>query len=81
MIIFGLKAKGGIYTVGLITPVSRLWKGAHWLTDVTFGIVLSVIVVDGIDNFLANKKSEKKKKNILWNVKAGVGTIGVVGTF
>jgi membrane-associated phospholipid phosphatase len=73
--------KGGIYAFGLITPVSRLWKGAHWLTDVTFGMVLGVVVVDGIDNFLANKKSEKKEKNISWNVKVGTSTIGLVGTF
>ncbi|MFA5300097.1 MAG: phosphatase PAP2 family protein, partial [Lutibacter sp.] len=26
--------KGGIYAVGLIAPVSRLWAGAHWLSDV-----------------------------------------------
>ena len=73
--------KGGIYAFGLITPVSRLWEGAHWLTDVVFGMVISVVVVDGIDNFLTNKKTERKEKSITWNIKASTRTIGIVGTF
>ena len=72
--------KGGIYAVGLIAPVSRLWEGAHWLTDVTLGMVLSVVVVDGIDNFLQGNKKVKERK-ISWNIKAGTKTIGLVGTF
>ena len=72
--------KGGIYAVGLIAPVSRLWEGAHWLTDVTLGMVLSVVVVDGIDNFLQGNKKVKDRK-ITWNIKAGTKTIGLVGTF
>lgn len=76
-----LWVKGGIYTVGLIAPVSRLWAGAHWLTDVTLGMVLSVVIVDGIDNFLQQKNKDSKEKLINWNVNIGVGSIGVVGTF
>lgn len=73
--------KGGIYAVGLIAPISRLWAGAHWLTDVTLGMVLSVVIVDGIDNFLSAKKNEVKEKKITWKVNAGVRTIGLVGVF
>ena len=76
-----LWVKGGIYAVGLIAPVSRLWAGAHWLTDVTLGIALSVVIVDGVDNFLTSKKNSEKEKLISWNVKAGYNTIGLVGTF
>lgn len=76
-----LWVKGGIYAVGLIAPVSRLWAGAHWLTDVTLGMVLSVVIVDGIDNFLQQKQKDSKEKLINWNVNIGVGSIGVVGTF
>lgn len=36
----------------MITPVSRLWAGAHWVTDVALGIAISVAVVDSIDNYL-----------------------------
>ncbi|WP_241507216.1 phosphatase PAP2 family protein [Aquimarina sediminis] len=75
--------KGGIYAVGLISPVSRLWEGAHWLTDVTLGIAISIIMVDGIDNYL--KKNERyaynKKDKIKWNLTLGAGRIGVVGRF
>lgn len=73
--------KGGIYAVGLIAPISRLWIGAHWLTDVTLGMVLGVVIVDGIDNFLQQKKLQNKEKLINWNVNIGVGTVGLIGTF
>lgn len=76
--------KGGIYAVGLLSPVSRLWEGAHWLTDVVLGVAISVIIVDGIDNYL--KKTERyaygsKKNKIKWNLKLGAGQIGIVGRF
>ena len=73
--------KGGIYGVGLIAPISRLWIDAHWLTDVVLGMVLSIVVVDSIDNFLQEKKKIKKEPKITWNFRAGVNTIGLVGTF
>lgn len=76
--------KGGIYAVGLISPVSRLWEGAHWLTDVVLAVAISVVIVDGIDNYL--KKAERyvynpKKNKIRWDLKLGAGQIGVVGRF
>lgn len=75
--------KSGIYAVGMVAPVSRLWEGKHWLTDVGLSMALSVAVVDGIDNYL---KKEKKytyadKDKIRWNLHMGMSTIGVVGTF
>ena len=76
-------AKSGIYAVGLIAPISRLWEGAHWLTDIVLGGVISIVVVDGIDNFFHknNMYLHKKEKKVTWNLKAGAGTIGLVGTF
>ncbi|WP_062062622.1 phosphatase PAP2 family protein [Aquimarina longa] len=76
--------KGGIYAIGLLSPVSRLWAGAHWLTDVGLGIAISIVIVDGIDNYL--KKTERyvyqhKQNKIKWNLKLGAGQIGVVGRF
>ncbi|HEY9170215.1 MAG TPA: phosphatase PAP2 family protein [Lutibacter sp.] len=73
--------KGGVYSVGLIAPVSRLWAGAHWLSDVVLGMAISVFVVDGIDNFLQNQKNSTEKPKISWQIKAGVNTVGLVGTF
>ncbi len=76
--------KGGIYALGLVTPISRLWEGAHWLTDVGLGIALSVIMVDGIDNYLNKKERyvyDSKKVKIKWDLRLGVGQLGVVGHF
>ncbi len=79
-----LFVKGGIYALGMITPVSRLWGGAHWLTDVTLGLALSVVIVDSVDNYL--KKDERyvygnKKHKIRWNLRMGANQIGIVGRF
>ncbi len=76
--------KGGIYAIGLLSPVSRLWEEAHWLTDVVLGVAISVVIVDGIDNYL-NKKEQyvlhRKKNKVRWNLRLGAGQIGVVGRF
>lgn len=75
--------KGGIYAVGLISPISRLSAGAHWLTDVTLGVLLSVVIVDSIDNYLKDnqKYKLKKQRKISWKMNLGPGKIGLVGTF
>ncbi|AXT63725.1 phosphatase PAP2 family protein [Aquimarina sp. AD10] len=76
--------KGGLYAVGLLSPVSRLWEEAHWLTDVVLGVAISIVVVDSIDNYL--KKDERyvsgdKKHKIRWNLRLGAGRVGLVGRF
>lgn len=76
--------KAGIYTIGSIPPISRLIDGAHWLTDIAFGAVISIVVVDSIDKFLFSSKSydyPKKEKQISWNLKLSTNQIGIVGTF
>lgn len=73
-----------IYGIGAITPISRLWASAHWLTDVALGTILSIVVVDGIDNFLFKEKLydyPNKKMKVTWNIKFGAGQLGLVGTF
>lgn len=77
--------KAGIYTLGAIPPISRLLEGAHWLTDVTFGAVLSIVVVDSIDKFLFKNEAHdipyKKPKQISWNISFGVNKVGLIGSF
>lgn len=73
--------KGGIYGVGLIAPISRLWVNAHWLSDVVLGMVISIVVVDSVDNFLKGRKISRKEPKITWNFNAGINRIGLVGTF
>lgn len=77
-------SKIGVYTLGSIAPISRLWDGAHWLTDIAFSTALSIIVVDGIDKFLFKSNAynyPEKEKTISWNFKFSSNQIGVVGTF
>lgn len=75
--------KAPIYAAGMIAPASRLWAGSHWLTDVTLGIVLSVVIVDSIDNYIkdTNKYDLKKKKKISWRLNVGANRLGLIGTF
>ncbi len=79
--------KAGLYLGGLVSPVSRLWHGAHWLTDVALSMALTIAVVDSVDKYLdkqtllKNNPALRKETNISWRLKMGVGTIGVVGTF
>ena len=76
--------KYGVYGIGMITPVSRLWAGAHWLTDVGLGVAISVVVVNSVDKYLKKEYAEEdqlKKKSINWQFRAGVNQIGIVGEF
>ncbi|RBP27769.1 PAP2 superfamily protein [Oceanihabitans sediminis] len=75
--------KVGTYTLGSITPVSRILEGAHWLTDVAAGAVISIVVVDSIDKFLFKKEAYayKREKQINWNFAVSGNQIGFIGTF
>ena len=76
-------AKGGFYTLGLLSPVTRLWSGAHWLTDVALSVALSVVVVDSIDKYLDKQRYPKEfsRDRISWSLQMGPGSIGLKGTF
>lgn len=76
--------KAGIYTVGLIPPVSRLWEGAHWLTDVVLSVAISIATVEAVDSYLDTKYAspyKKKAKKVSWNLNVGPGSVGVIGVF
>lgn len=84
--------KAGLYTAGLITPMNRLVEGAHWLTDVTLSIVVSVAIVECVDNYLKKNKDYGKSKNelgfdfkeknkIKWNLTFGGNQVGIIGSF
>lgn len=76
--------KVGIYAIGSIAPLQRLWGGAHWLTDVALSTALSIVIVDSIDNYM-NKKNlypdASQKNSISWNFNVGLGRAGITGTF
>lgn len=80
--------KAACYTVGAIPPISRLWEGAHWLTDVVLSGVISVAVVECVDRFLDEKRDygpvdgpPALPKKVSWSLKAGPTSVGLVGVF
>lgn len=77
--------KAGIYSFGMISPVSRLWSGAHWLSDVGLSMAISILVVDAIDNYLNRERdygtSDPNRDRISWNFNIGKGGVGIIGTF
>lgn len=77
--------KAGIYTVGLVPGISRLWEGKHWLSDVVFSIGVSIFTVEAIDRYLDRRYSEKygidTQDTSQWNLTFGPGTVGVQWQF
>ncbi len=77
--------KSGIYALGSIAPVSRLWDDAHWVTDIVLGAAISIAVVDSVDNYLFGSRryedSYQNRHRISWRFTAGYNTVGLVGTF
>ena len=72
--------KAGIYTVGAIPGISRLWDGQHWLSDVLFSWAISIATVECIDRYLDRKYDQKyndQSKNVSWNLSFGPGTVGI----
>ncbi|NNE76382.1 MAG: phosphatase PAP2 family protein [Pricia sp.] len=76
--------KAGIYTIGAIPGLSRIWDGQHWLSDFVFAIAISVATVESVDRYLDRKYKEKynnQEKTVSWNLNFGPGTLGVVLRF
>ncbi len=72
--------KSGIYFLGLIPGVSRVWDRQHWVTDFALGIAISIFTVESIDRYLDakyNKKYNEGSKNVSWNLNFGPGQMGV----
>ena len=72
--------KAGIYTVGAIPGISRVWDGQHWLSDMVFAFAISIATVESIDRYLDKKYDEKynnQQKMVSWNLNFGPGQMGV----
>lgn len=72
--------KAGIYTVGAIPGISRVWDGQHWLSDMVFAFAISIATVESIDRYLDKKYEEKynnQEKMVSWNLNFGPGQMGV----
>ena len=74
--------KVGIYGLGLITPVSRLWTNAHWISDVGLSLAISVVTANSVARFMDGKKTyNKRPPRVSWRLKAGPSNLGLVGVF
>jgi len=76
--------KGGIYALGAIPGISRVWDGQHWLSDVIFAYALSIVTVESIDRYLDKKYAEKynpKETHVSWNLSFGINTLGISASF
>jgi membrane-associated phospholipid phosphatase len=51
--------KAGIYTIGVIPGVTRIYREAHWASDVFLSWAMSYFVVEAIDLYLDRKYSKK----------------------
>lgn len=72
--------KAGIYSVGLITPLSRVWDGAHFFSDVFLSAAISYFVVEGTYKYMHRKK-DKTPCKIAWKLNMSPNMIGLNGVF
>jgi len=74
--------KAGIYTVGAITPLSRVWDGAHFFSDVFLSAAISYFVVEGTYKYINKNDNKKEGKNkIAWSVSMSPNMVGLSGVF
>lgn len=80
--------KAGVYTIGAIPGLSRIWDNQHWLSDFVFAIAISVATVESIDRYLdrkydnkynddAERRASQKDKRVSWDLNFGPGTVGM----
>ncbi|MGY5353047.1 phosphatase PAP2 family protein [Wenyingzhuangia sp. IMCC45533] len=76
-------AKVGLYTVGAISPISRLWTESHWFSDVALGSFLGILTVDYIDNYLTQIYEGKKATKLTntWKFQPGLNNMKLSYTF
>ena len=68
----------------MVPGASRLWDGQHWLSDIAFGVAISIFTVESIDRYLDKryrKKYNDKTKMVNWNASLGLGQIIIRGNF
>lgn len=76
--------KAGIYTLGALPGISRIWDRQHWVSDLAISIALSIATVESIDRYLDSKYDEKyndKSKDVSWDLSIGPGQLGLRVTF
>jgi membrane-associated phospholipid phosphatase len=72
--------KAGLYTVGMIPGFTRIIISKHWFSDVVFGTVMSILIVESIDKYLDSRYEKKyiaNNKKVNWDLTFAPGQIGV----
>lgn len=76
--------KAGIYTVGMIPGFTRIVVSKHWLSDVAFGTIMSILIVESIDKYLDTRYQQKYNRNdkkVSWDLNFAPGQIGLTLRF
>lgn len=78
--------KAGIYTLGVIPGLTRIYQEQHWATDVVLSWALSYFMVEAIDIYLDKKYDQKynpQSDNALskLSLSLGGGGVGVAYSF
>lgn len=76
--------KAGIYTVGMVPGFTRIVVSKHWISDVVFGTVMSILIVESIDKYLDTKYQQKynnNSKKVNWDLSFAPGQVGVMLSF
>lgn len=77
--------KAGIYVMGVLPGLSRIYDDQHWASDVTLSWVLSYFMVEAIDVYLDKKYDQKyQAKDSLGSkisISIGGGGAGIAYTF
>lgn len=80
--------KGLFYAGAGVTIWSRMYQDAHWLSDVTFGSIISYFCATKVMQRLEANRYENAatspvlpQKKISWQFQPTYQTIGVIGTF
>lgn len=77
--------KAGIYTVGVIPGISRIYSEQHWASDVFLSWALSYFMVEAIDVYLDRKYEQKyngdSTKTTSLDLSFTLNSVGVSYTF
>lgn len=78
-------AKAGIYALGVIPGLSRIYEDQHWISDVALSWALSYFMVEAIDIYLDRKYDQKYNQKDTFGSKLslslGAGGVGVAYNF
>jgi membrane-associated phospholipid phosphatase len=64
----------------MIPGFTRIIISKHWFSDVVFGTVMSILIVESIDKYLDSRYEQKYNENnkkVHWDLTFAPGQIGV----